>query len=330
MTFATVVVPAYNVASTLSETLEALLAQTHDAFEIVVVNDGSTDSTLLVAENCAADDRLRIVTQDNRGLAGARNSGIAAARGKVIGFCDADDIWVPEKLALHVEHLNANPLIGVSFSGSALIDDDSAPMGISQTPKLRNIDAANIFMRNPIGNGSSPVIRRAVFEEIAFRPEHEQERDWYFDETFRQSEDIECWLRIALTTAWSFEGIPGDLTRYRISSGGLSAATDRQLASWERMVEKLRPLSSSFFEAYEDRARAYQYRYLCRRAVSDFDAKRALQLGLASITASPRPFLEEPKKSLTTAAAVVCLAVFGQRPMQALMSWMSSSKQAIS
>ena len=330
MTFATIVVPAFNVASTLSETLDALLAQSYDAFEVVVVDDGSTDDTLSIAKLHARDRRLRIVGQKNRGLAGARNSGIAAARGEVIGFCDADDVWLPGKLASHVQHLEANPEIGVSYSGSALIDDGSSPIGLSQSPKLNDIDTAQIFMRNPIGNGSAAVIRRSVFDAIAFRPEHELERDWYFDETFRQSEDIECWLRISLTTSWGFEGIPGDLTLYRIGSGGLSAATDRQLASWERMVVKLRPLSASLFEAYEDRARAYQYRYLCRRAASDLDSERAIQYGWAWIKLSPRTFIDEPKKSLTTAAAVVCLAVLGKRPLQALMSTMTPSKHAVS
>lgn len=324
MTYASIVVPAYNVASTLPETLEALLAQTYEAFEIIVVDDGSTDDTHAIATRYESDPRLRIVRQTNRGLAGARNTGIDAATGDIIGFCDSDDIWVPEKLALHVRHLEENPDVGVSYSGSELIDDDGVPLGLSQTPKLRGVSPADIFKRNPIGNGSAAVIRRAVFDEIAFRPEQETERDWYFDETFRQSEDIECWLRIALSTSWGFEGVSGDLTRYRISAGGLSAATDRQLASWERMVEKLRPIAPAFFEAHEAEARAYQYRYLCRRAVSDLDADRAARLCRAWIRTSARTFLEEPRKSLVTVIAVMGLAAFGQRPMRALMARQSA------
>lgn len=311
MTFASIVVPAYNVQKTLAETLISLLAQTHQAFEIVLVNDGSTDGTLDIARQFATDPRLRIITQANRGLAGARNTGIAAARGEVIGFCDSDDLWDPRKLAAHVAHLAANPHVGVSYSGSALIDDDSNSLGQAQRPRLADVDAAHVFARNPIGNGSAPVIRRAVFDEIAYRPAHETGRDWYFDETFRQSEDIECWMRIALNTGWAFAGVPGLLTLYRINNGGLSAATDKQLQSWERMVAKLATGHPGFVATHAPRARAYQYRYLARRAISDLDTARALQLSRAWIAESRAPLIEEPAKSVVTLAAAGMLSLFG-------------------
>lgn len=316
----TVVVPAFNVAATLRDTLSALLAQSFKDFEIVVVNDGSHDDTLHIAQTFLQDPRVRIVTQRNRGLAGARNSGIAAARGAFIGFCDADDIWEPHKLAAHVQHLEGNPDVGISYSGSALIAEDGTHLGQSQMPRLNGVDAAHIFKRNPIGNGSAPVIRRAVFDDIAYRPDGETERDWYFDETFRQSEDIECWLRMALTTPWRFEGVTGLLTRYRVNSGGLSAATDRQLAAWERMVAKLTPLAPDFFAAHTAAARAYQLRYLARRAISDLDAGRAARLMLASVKHSARPFIEEPRKSIVTLGAALVLALGGGFAVRALLS----------
>ncbi len=319
MTFASIVVPAYNVQKTLAETLRSLLTQTHEAFEIVVVNDGSTDGTLAIAEQFTTDPRLRIISQANRGLAGARNTGIAAARGAVIGFCDADDLWAPNKLAAHVAHLAANPQVGVSYSGSALIDEDSNLLSQAQCPRLHEIVPEHIFTRNPVGNGSSPVIRRAVFDEIAFRPEQETERDWYFDETFRQSEDIECWLRIALSTDWTFEGVAGLLTLYRIRSDGLSAATDKQLDAWERMVKKLSADHAAFFDAHVSRARAYQYRYLARRAISDLDADRAAQLSRSWMAESRAPLVEEPVKSTATLAAATVLSLFGARVLGAVM-----------
>lgn len=122
MPIASIVVPAFNAARTLSETLESLLSQTIRDYEVIIVNDGSTDNTLEIARGFTDDARVRIVTQPNRGLAGARNAGIAAARGKYIGFCDADDIWMPEKLATHVRHLEQSPDVGLSFSGSQLIE----------------------------------------------------------------------------------------------------------------------------------------------------------------------------------------------------------------
>ena len=307
---ASIIVPAFNVAATLSETLQALSAQTFRDFEIIVVDDGSSDGTVAIAR--AHDDpRLRLVRQTNRGLAGARNTGIAHARGTYIGFCDADDLWMPDKLAAHVAHLDANPLVGLSFSGSALIDAASRPLGLSQHPRLRNITAPHVFKRNPVGNGSAPVLRRAALDAIAWRPAQEQARDWWFDESFRQSEDIECWLRLALSTDWQIEGVPGALTLYRINGAGLSANTTAQLASWERMVTKLTPLNPAFFDQHAPAARAYQLRYLCRRAISARDGATAAQLAGQTARCSLRPLVEEPVKTLVTLAAATVLGALG-------------------
>lgn len=310
MPIASIVVPCYNATATLPATLASLLAQSFIDYEIIVVDDGSTDETRACAASFG-DDRIKIVSQANRGLAGARNTGIAAARGRFIGFCDADDLWHPEKLGVHVAHLAGHGQVGVSYSASALIDAQGAHTGHRMVPRLSGVDAAHIFKRNPIGNGSAPVIRAEALNDIAYRPDGETERDWYFDETYRQSEDIECWLRIALTTDWHFEGVRGDLTLYRINPDGLSAATDRQYASWERMVEKLRPVSPSFFDAHEAAARSYQLRYLARRAISSRDGAAALRLAGAGLRTSLRPLREEPMKTVVTVAAALALKIAG-------------------
>ncbi|MBK5925901.1 glycosyltransferase family 2 protein [Rhodobaculum claviforme] len=306
---ASIVVPAYNAAATLGATLESLVRQTLGDFEVVVVDDGSSDATGALVRQLG-DPRVRLVRQNNRGLAGARNTGIAHARGAFIGFCDADDLWQPRKLAAHVAHLEANPQVGLSYAGSAFIDAAGRPTGHVQRPRLRGITAAHVFKRNPVGNGSAPVMRRAALDAIAWRPAGETARDWWFDESFRQSEDIECWLRLALTTDWEIAGIPGALTLYRLSAGGLSANTDAQLASWERMVAKLSPLAPAFFDRHAPAARAYQLRYLSRRAISARDGARAAALALRGARQSLRPLWEEPSRTLVTwgAAAVLGLA----------------------
>ncbi|WP_422074180.1 glycosyltransferase family 2 protein [Tranquillimonas rosea] len=313
---ATIVVPAYNVERTLPATLASLRAQTHRDFEIVVVDDGSTDRTAAIAR-ATGDRRVRLVQQPNRGLAGARNTGIQNARGVYVGFCDADDLWRPGKLAAHVAHLEAAPHVGLSYCGSELIDEAGQPLGLSQTPRLRDVTAAHVFKRNPVGNGSAPVMRRAALDAIAWRPVAEPHRDWWFDETFRQSEDIECWLRLALTTDWEIEGVPGLLTRYRIAGGGLSAGIAAQFAAWERMVDKLRPVAPAFMERHEPAARAYQLRYLARRAVSAGQGRQALDLGLRSMALSRRPLIEEPVKTGTTLAAAAALHLFRKLPLRA-------------
>lgn len=322
---ASVVVPAFNVETTLRATLDALLNQTFDDFEIIIVDDGSTDLTQSIAAHYAEQPHIRLIRQANRGLAGARNTGIAAARGEFIGFCDADDLWAPEKLATHVAHLEARPGVGLSFSGSRLINPAGDPTAHRQRPRLRGITAAHMLKRNPVGNGSSPVMRRAALAQIAWRPRHEVNRDWVFDETFRQSEDIECWMRLALCTDWEIEGVPGDLTLYRVNPEGLSANTDRQLAAWERMITKLTPLCPAFFARHAPAARAYQLRYLARRAVSALDGDEARTLMRQALRMSRRPLIEEPLKTLITLSAAHLLAAVGPAPLRQLSSLYAQS-----
>lgn len=307
---ASIIVPAYNVAATIADTLRSLLAQSFADFEIIVVDDGSSDRTVPVVRSFG-DRRIRLVQQPNRGLAGARNTGISHATGDYIGFCDSDDLWRPTKLAAHVAHLEANPQVGLSFSGSELIDAAGCALGLAQAPRLTGITAQQVFLFNPVGNGSSAVMRRATLDAIAFRPSGEPLRDWYFDERFRQSEDIECWLRLALTTDWRIEGVPGLLTRYRIVAGALSSATDRQFASWERMVDKLSAIAPGFFATHAPAARALQNRYLARRAVSSGDGAEALIRLRAAFAASPAALLRHPAKTATTTGAALVLAAFG-------------------
>ena len=135
-------------------------------------------------------------------------------------------------------------------------------------------------------------------------------------------------MRIALTSDWEFEGIEGLLTQYRINCGGLSAATDRQLAAWERMVEKLYSLSPDFFDVQAPIAQAYQLRYLSRRAISDLDGPRARVLTRDWIKTSLIPLREEPIKSVVTIAAAAVLAVFGARVLRRAMAFAAGSARA--
>lgn len=312
---ASVIVPAFNSARTVADTLRSLQVQSFRDFEVIVVNDGSTDGTAAAVAPFLTDPRIRMVEQPNRGLAGARNTGILHSAGDYVGFCDADDQWKPGKLDAHVRHLDARPGVGASYSGSVFMDDAGQPMRLKQSPRLRDVDAAHILTRNPVGNGSSVMLRREAIGALSYAPRDKPGRPWVFDETFRQSEDIECWLRLALTTDWSFEGVPGHLTLYRVAGDGLSANVWRQLKSWERMIDKLRPLNPEFFARHEAAARAYQYRYLARRAVSAGDGVTASELMGMALTTSRRPMRHEPLRTLTTYAAAKLLEHTGIKPM---------------
>lgn len=311
MPHVSIVVPAFNTLKTLPETVSSLLAQTYTDFEIIVVDDGSTDGTAAWVE-AQPDPRVRLFRQVNRGLAGARNGGIIAAEGELIGFCDGDDLWEPEKLGKHVAYLADHPEIGVSYSASLLVDEANRSLGIIQAPRTADVAAHHILLRNPVGNGSAPIIRAATLHDIGYQPKGDA-RMWYFDENLRQSEDIECWIRIALTTAWGFGGLSEPLTRYRIVSGGLSANLDKQFATWTKMADKVSMIAPEFAQKWLPAAEAYQRRYLARRAVSLGDGKAALRLQMQGYAKSLHPLFFEPRKTISTLAASVVMVLGGKR-----------------
>lgn len=310
-----VVMPVYNVERYVEQAVRSVLAQTFTDWELVIVDDGGTDRSLAL---CAAftDPRIRIVRQENRGLAGARNTGITAARGAYVALLDSDDAFLPEKLRLHVAHLMVNPDVGVSFAGADLIDDNGRPIGVQQRPLRGIVSAGQVFQGQAIKNGSIPVFRRQTLEDAALRPAG-TDRIWYFDETLRRSEDVECWARIALTTTWAFAGLPDILTLYRVNAGGLSADIIRQLESWDCVYQKIKAYAPGFIARHGNAARARELRYLARRGFQSGDRGLAFRLIAEAIRLYPALLLQEPKKTLTTALACMLLRIVPETPFRA-------------
>ncbi len=312
-----VVMPVYNVASFVEEAIKSVLDQSFTDFELIIVDDGGSDNSLALCKGFD-DPRIQIVSQSNRGLAGARNSGIALAKGDYVALLDSDDRWDRAKLLLHVIHLDASPSIDVSYSGSQLIDRGGMPLRQAQRPKCEAISPAHILCRNPVGNGSAPVIRKTALDTVSFVRAEEPRRICYFDEDFRQSEDIEMWTRMAIQYGCTFEGIAPLLTEYRVDSGGLSANMIRQYQFWLLMIEKLRKVDPVFLARHEQRARAYQLRYLARRAVQVGDTGMAALFLRDALLASAKPLFEEPRKTLVTMAAILAGSLLSERQLARL------------
>ncbi len=304
-----VVMPVYNVEKYVLSAIASVLNQSFEDFELIIVNDGSTDNSLSLCQSIK-DKRILIINQSNRGLAGARNTGIRESRGKYVAFLDSDDLWERTKLESHYQHLENNRNVGVSFCNSLLIDESGNPLGITQSPKLKKISFKDIICRNPIGNGSVPVIRRTLLDSTSFYQYYKgiKQRS-YFDEVFRQSEDIEYWLRIAIKSTLRFEGIDKNLTYYRVNSSGLSSDLKKQFHSWENAITKTSLIAPRRVGHWFNMARAYQLRYLCRRAVKQGNGVSAIQLISQAIRCDNRIFFEEPLKTTITitCASLACL-----------------------
>lgn len=301
-----VVMPVYNVQDYVGFAIDSVLEQTYQNFELVLIDDGSSDASFAICQAISEIDfRVRLLKQNNRGLAGARNTGIRASMGKYIAFLDSDDIWHKDKLAEHVALLEQNVNVGVSFNSSTFIDEKGSQLGLFQIPKSSKPKAKDLLLRNPIGNGSSPVIRKEVLNEIAIR--HDDGSCHYFNESLRQSEDIECWVRIATTTAWDFQGIARPLTFYRVNNKGLSANVQKQFDSWSKACFFMSEYAPKLLNKFGRLAKAYQYRYLARRAVRSGDASNALKLTALSMLANPSILIREPVRTIVTISATFLL-----------------------
>ncbi len=309
MTFSTLVIPVYNGASTIRVAIDSALAQTCENYEVLVVDDGSTDETADIVRSYS-DPRLRFFQQPNGGLNAARNAGIREGKGDYIGLLDADDLWEPTKLEKHVAHLDANPDIGLSFSGSWMMDLDDKPTGMMQSPQVTNITSVDLVCRNPVGNGSTPLLRRTALDAIA-HPHPKLGHTCWFDEELRQSTDIECWLRLSLKTDWKIEGIAEPLTGYRINPKGLSANVTRQLETWQQMIATTATYAPDFIAEHGPLAKACQLRYLARRAVSLREGALAWKYARGSLASSPKILLDQPLKTIVTVGAAGILRILG-------------------
>src|SRR2546423_604804 len=147
----TVVIPAFNAAGTIESAIRSVLAQTERAFELVVVDDGSTDETAERARFFASDPRVRVFTQRNRGPAAARNTGIAAGTAEYVSMLDADDLWLPEYLDVMGGALDRTPEAAFAYTDAWVVDDDAkkvkrkSAMSYQRPPKSVS-DARTFFL----------------------------------------------------------------------------------------------------------------------------------------------------------------------------------------
>jgi len=320
-----VVIPVFDVEEFILEALISVLAQSYQNYEIIVVDDQSPDRSIELIRTHFSDPRIRIIRQKNRGLAGARNTGIRHANGEFIAFLDSDDYWRQDKLEHHVKVMLERDDRGVSFSSSLFVDKHSRSLNRLQAPKKKtNYTPGDIFCRNPIGNGSAPVIAKSVLENIAFQTNEKTENGvaykQYFDETLRQSEDVECWTRIALKTDTKFHFINKTLTCYRVNNAGLSANIEAQLTTWLRTLQRIDLYAPGFSKQHGSRAMAFQYRYLARRSLTQGQAKNALRLMYMAYKTNTFALMTELGRTLETTLASVLLVCLPRKLQHHILS----------
>ena len=222
-----VVIPAYNAAATIGETLDSVRAQTHRRLDIVVVDDGSTDRTLeIVRAHAAQDGRVRLLQQANAGVAAARNAGVAGARGEWVAPVDADDLWRRDKIERQLGALQrGGGRVGLVYTWSMLIDEHSRILGRGPSGTVEGDAVRALCRSNVVGNGSSALMRRSAVIDAGG-----------YDATLRQRraqgcEDLKLYLAIA--ERWQFAVVPEYLTGYRQGSASMSSDVLQMWRSWQ-------------------------------------------------------------------------------------------------
>jgi glycosyltransferase involved in cell wall biosynthesis len=209
-----VIVPCFNGAAYLREAIDSALQQVGVSFEVIAVDDGSTDASREVLASYG--DRVRRIFQDNAGVARARNVGIAAARGEYVAFLDCDDVWLPHKLAAQLERFRQDPELGLVYADSEIFCETGVL--VASKRRLRAPFEGNVL--EPLFNDnfittSSVVVRRKCLDDVgAFREDR------------RFATDYDLWLRLA--ERYRFGYVDRVSVRYRIRPGRLSDNSERR------------------------------------------------------------------------------------------------------
>jgi glycosyltransferase involved in cell wall biosynthesis len=268
----TVVIPAFNAARTIDETLRSVRAQTHQTLEILVVDDGSSDQTPQIAtEHARTDSRVRLINQQNGGVARARNRGIAEARGALIAPVDADDLWAPTKIEKQVARLRrGGDRMSLVYTWFSIIDAESRVIPVRGRPSTEEGDLLELFLlSNLVGNGSSALMRKSAVEEAGGYDASLRDRK------AQGCEDYLLYFRIA--ERHHIGVVPEYLTGYRQTSDNMSSDVLQMLRSFEIVAAEMRERHPALAKRI-DQGERHLIQWLIDRALSARRLRAASQL----------------------------------------------------
>jgi glycosyltransferase involved in cell wall biosynthesis len=228
-----IVIPAYNAASYLNAALDSVLRQTFDGWEVILVDDGSTDNTseLVALRQEVFANRLKYIRQDNRGLPAARNTAVRHSASEFIALLDADDVWCEKRLERSVTALDSHPEAGLAHSPVYRIDAQGKIFENPWRPPLKYLSgniARHIYTRRAHILCPTVTFRRQCLERAGM-----------FDETLRATEDRDLWFRIARDYPVVY--IDEVLAYYRITPTAMSRDPNRMRTAQMQFLAKYRP-----------------------------------------------------------------------------------------
>jgi len=224
-----VIIPAFNAAKYLPAAIESVLSQTFDDWQILLVDDGSTDNTAEVVAPFLDrfGSKIKYIKQANRGLPAARNTAIRASTAEFLALLDADDVWLPCRLSESLKVLAERPQAGLAYGLITGIDPEDR-LGSTWVGNLKDAEghiATHIYTRKVHLPCPTVTFRRRCIDEVGI-----------FDETMRATEDRDLWLRIALRYEVAF--VPTVLAYYRVSPDSMSRDPQRMFKAQLQFIEK--------------------------------------------------------------------------------------------
>jgi glycosyltransferase involved in cell wall biosynthesis len=270
-----VVIPAFNAAQTLGSAIRSVLSQTDPGFELIVVDDGSTDTTPSVVRG-HPDPRIRLVSQKNKGLPAARNAGILAARGEFVSFLDADDLWLPHYLERMYRALAVPRQAGLAYCDAWVFQDGTGRVRRSTVFDRHRpagtlpADPAEFLLHHLRDNFFyvGATVRADVLEQVGG-----------FREDMVSLEDYEMWLRIEAGGFGAVE-VAEPLALYRTSANQMSADTLRMTASLVKLCEILESRDDLSPPAYRVLARRRQVALAEYRAATEPSRSTIVRVGM--------------------------------------------------
>ncbi len=245
----TVVLPTFNRADMILDAIRSVQAQTFQDWEIVVVDDGSTDNTREIIQ-ALADPRIRYVYQENKGLPGARNTGIRNARAELIAFLDSDDAFLPEKLSWQVNMMKTQSDLGLVAGDVFFTDAHLTPLFEARAWESQpTLTLKDWVLGCPI-IVSATMVRRGWLEKAGL-----------FDETMRYVEDWDLWLRLSFLGC-PMEWLPRPVTLYRIHGQNMAKHAALMKQGMLRMFDKFFSIPNLPAEILNLRDQAYAHAYL--------------------------------------------------------------------
>ncbi|NJL09984.1 MAG: glycosyltransferase family 2 protein [Calothrix sp. SM1_7_51] len=296
----TIIMPAYNAANYLSETIESVLNQSVIDWELLIIDDGSTDKTAQIAlKYSQIDSRIKVISQSNQGVSVTRNTGIKQSQSEFIAFIDADDKWFIDKLERHIHHFTEDVKLGISFAKVEFLNSEGQSTGKIAKGILTQLQPHHFLYENPTMTVSNLVVRKEVFTEIGD-----------FDSNMNYAEDLDFLLRVMCNSTWKIEGINQVLMGYRTVDSGLSSKLYSMELGWQNLISKATIYAPELVNQHYYSAQSCHLRYLARRA---FRLRLSPKIGVDFMTRSLcsdwKIIFREPRRTLLTMLAVYCISL---------------------